>query len=195
MKTVNPNPWVHLLSGKLSKTSLPTWTVDPLAGIFLSSMNTKDGFTVNLFNFASNLFSLYLWGWNFHENESPKKKFMSFICNERWNINVKIYLHEMTVQQQNTKIKSHENQGSHRLWKSWKIAEKSPMHGKAMEFEKWWKKISWNFGIWGLFGYEYHSFFSRSLRFLDNLYKSSFSLAIIAIQNSLLFIIKQIFSQ
>ena len=28
------------------------------------------------------------------------------------------------------------NQGSHELWKSWKIQKKSSMHGKIMEFEK-----------------------------------------------------------
>ena len=27
-------------------------------------------------------------------------------------------------------------QGSHKLWKSWKITEKSSLHGKIMEFEK-----------------------------------------------------------
>ena len=27
-------------------------------------------------------------------------------------------------------------QGSHKLWKSWKITKKSSMHGKIMEFEK-----------------------------------------------------------
>ena len=28
------------------------------------------------------------------------------------------------------------DQGSHKLWKSWKITKKSSMHGKIMEFDK-----------------------------------------------------------
>ena len=43
----NPNPRVHRSSGKLGKASFPTGTVDPRVGIFLSPLNTNDGFSLS----------------------------------------------------------------------------------------------------------------------------------------------------
>ena len=34
---LHPNPWVHRSSGKLGKALFPTWTVDPLIGMFTVS--------------------------------------------------------------------------------------------------------------------------------------------------------------
>ena len=45
LETINPSPRVHRSSGRLCKVSFPTWTVDPLAGILLSPMNTSDVFS------------------------------------------------------------------------------------------------------------------------------------------------------
>ena len=35
---------IEFFEDSLSKTSFPTWRLDPLVGIFLSPMNTNDGF-------------------------------------------------------------------------------------------------------------------------------------------------------
>ena len=43
----NPNPRVHRSSGKLGEASFPTGTVDPRVGIFLSPLNTNDGFSLS----------------------------------------------------------------------------------------------------------------------------------------------------
>ena len=48
VETGNPNPRVHRSSGKLDEASFPTGTVDPRVGIFLSPLNTNDGFSLSL---------------------------------------------------------------------------------------------------------------------------------------------------
>ena len=84
-------------------------------------------------------------------------------------------------------------QGSHRLWKTWKWLKKNSMHGKIMEFEI--NEKSWNFGMGLLSGCQYHSNFSCLLRSLNNLKKKiRFSVFNRAIQNHLFFIIKLTFS-
>ena len=51
----NPNPRVHRSSGKLGEPRFPLERVDPRVGIFLSPLDTHDGFY-----FCSILVRLYL---------------------------------------------------------------------------------------------------------------------------------------
>ena len=45
----NPNPRVHRFSGKLGEPRFPLERVDPRVGIFLSPLDTHDGFYLSLF--------------------------------------------------------------------------------------------------------------------------------------------------
>ena len=78
----------------------------PTAVMFLNSVT---GGTVNLFNFASDLFSRYSRGWNICKNKSPQNIATSIVCNERRKANAKIYRRKMTFHQQSAKIKSCKN--------------------------------------------------------------------------------------
>ena len=66
-------------------------------------------YIVNLFYFASDLFSLYSQGRNFHENKSLQKFYSIIKANETYNNIAKLYRHEMKFHQQNMKINSCEN--------------------------------------------------------------------------------------
>ena len=45
----NPNPRVHRSSGKLGEPRFPLERVDPRVGIFLSPLDTHDGFYLSFF--------------------------------------------------------------------------------------------------------------------------------------------------
>ena len=82
-------------------------------------------------------------------------------------------------------------QGSHRLWKKWKMDEKIPCMEKSWNLKI--NEKSWNFGMRLLFGCQYHSNFFLLPSLTQQFKKIKCSFLNIAIQNRLLFIINKIF--
>ena len=48
------------------------------------------------------------------------------------NISI-ILMHILSIKKTWAAVKIRLNQGFHKLWKTWKVADKNPMHGKIME--------------------------------------------------------------
>ena len=55
----NPNPRVHRSSGKLGEPRFPLERVDPRVGIFLSPLDTHDGFYLSTTTKIPEFFYLY----------------------------------------------------------------------------------------------------------------------------------------